>query len=73
MAQVEPMLGEGGGKSFAHPVGGAQRKVPSLLIVDIDGAGIGLGELNRFGDDGGEDGFQLERRVDGLAHLTKGR
>ena len=71
--QLEPMFTERGGKSLAHPVGGAQSKLATLLIVDVDGAGIRVGELNGLGDDRGEHGFQLERRIDGLADLAQGR
>ena len=65
------MLVERCGESFAHPVGSAQREVLFLLVVDINGTGISFRELNRLGDDRGKDGFQFERRVDGLADLAE--
>ena len=54
-----------------HAVGGAQMKFALQLIEDVDRAGLGARELHRFGDDGGEHGFEIERRVHRLGHFAE--
>jgi hypothetical protein len=46
-----------------HPVGSAQTKRALQLVEHVDRTGLGGGELHRLGDDGGEHGFKIERRV----------
>ena len=54
-----------------HAVSGAQMKFALLLVEDVDRAGVGTGELHRLGDDGGEHGFEIERRVHRLRYLAE--
>ena len=54
-----------------HAVGGAQMKFALQIVEDVDRAGFGAGELHRFGDDGGEHGFEIERRVHRLGHFAE--
>ena len=54
-----------------HAVGGAQMKFAPHLVEDVDRAGVGVGELHRLGDDGGEHGLQIERRVHRLRHFAE--
>ena len=54
-----------------HAVGGAQMKFALQIVEDIDRAGLGAGELHRLGDDGGEHGLEIERRVHRLGHLAE--
>ena len=49
----------------------AQTKLACLLIVTVDRASLGAGELHRLGDDGGEDGLEIKRRVHRLRHFTE--
>ena len=56
---------------LVHAVGGAQAKFALLLVEHVDRAGLGAGELHRLGDDGGEHGFEIERRIDRLADLAE--
>ena len=41
------------------------------IVEDVDGAGVGIGELHRFGHDGRQHGFEIERRVHRLGHFAK--
>ena len=41
------------------------------LVEDVDRAGIGVGELHRLGDDGGEHGLEIERRVHRLRDFAE--
>ena len=54
-----------------HAVGGAQMKLALLIVEDIDRSRLGAGELHCFGDDGGEHGFEIERRVHRLRHFAE--
>ena len=54
-----------------HAVGGAQMKFALQIVEDIDRAGLGAGELHRLGDDGGEHGLEIERRVHRLRHFAE--
>ena len=54
-----------------HAVGGAQMKFALPIVEHIDRAGLGAGELHRLGDDGGEHGFEIERRVHRLRHFAE--
>jgi hypothetical protein len=56
---------------LVHSVGGAQVKLACLLIIAVDSASLGTGELHRLCDDGGKYGFEVERRVHRLGHLAK--
>ena len=42
-----------------------------MVIIDIDGAGVGGRKLHRLCDNGVEHGFGVERRVDRVADLAK--
>jgi hypothetical protein len=65
------LIAQGGDHGVGHAMGGANLKLATTFIQCVDRAGIGAGKLNRFGHDGGKDRFQIERRVDCLAHLAK--
>ena len=54
-----------------HAVGGAQMKFALAIVKDVDRAGLGAGELHCLGDDSGEYGFKVERRVHCLGHFTE--
>ena len=54
-----------------HAVGGAQMKFALPIIEDVDRASLGAGQLHRLGDDGGEHGFEIERRVHRLRHFSE--
>ena len=54
-----------------HAVGGAQMKFALPIVEDIDRAGLGAGKLHRLGDDGGEHGLKIERRVHRLGHFAE--
>ena len=54
-----------------HAVGGAQMKFALQIVEDVDRAGLGAGELHRLGDDGGEHGLEIERRVHRLRHFAE--
>ena len=54
-----------------HAVSGAQMKFALRIVEDVDRAGLGAGELHRLGDDGGEHGLEIERRVHRLRHFAE--
>ena len=56
---------------IVHSVGGAQPEFLFGLVVIIDGARIGLGQLHGLADDGGQHLLEIERRVDRLADLAE--
>ena len=41
------------------------------LVEHVNSAGVGVRELHRLRDDGRENGFEVERRIDGLADLAE--
>ena len=41
------------------------------LVEHVDGAGLGAGELHRLGDDGGEHGLAVERRIHRLRDFAE--
>ena len=41
------------------------------LVEDVDRSGLGAGELHRLGDDGGQHGLEIERRVHRLRHFAE--
>ena len=56
---------------LAHAVGGAQAELLARLVEHVDRAGVGARELHRAADDGGEHGFEVERRIDRLGDLAQ--
>ena len=54
-----------------HAVGGAQMKFALQIVEDVDRSGLGAGELHRLGDDGGEHGLEIERRVHRLRYFAE--
>ena len=54
-----------------HAIGGAQMKFALQVVEHVDCARLGAGQLHCFGDDGREDGFQIERRVHRLRDLAE--
>jgi len=62
---------DGRDQVFAHAVGGAQRELVGGVVMDVDRAGLGAGELGRLGHDRVEHGLEVERRVDCLADLAQ--
>src|SRR6202011_2338373 len=57
--------------SITHSIGRAQSEFPARVVEHIDGAGLGIGELCRLGDDGSQDRLKIERRVHRLADLAE--
>ena len=45
---------------IVHSVGRAQSEFPAGVVEYIDGARLGVGELCRLGDDGGQDRLEVE-------------
>ena len=41
------------------------------FIENVDRAGFSAGELHCLGDDGGQHGLEIERRIHRLGHLAK--
>ena len=54
-----------------HAISGAQMKFALKIVEDVDRTGFGARELHRFGDDGGEHGLKIERRVHRLGHFAE--
>ena len=71
LAEADALPGELRDKCFAHAVGSAQRELILRVAMDVDGAGLGTGELRRLGDDRVEHGLEVERRVHRLADLAE--
>ena len=69
--QADAMVPQLGDQVLAHAVGCAQLELAGFRIGDVDRPGRGAGERNRLGDDGGEDGLQVEGGVHRLAHLAE--
>jgi hypothetical protein len=47
-----------------HAVSGAQMKFALKIVEDVDRTGFGARELHRFGNDGGEHGFEIKIRCE---------
>ena len=52
-------------------VSGAQQERLGVLVVLVDGARVGAGELARAGDDRAEHGLEVQRGAEGLADLAE--
>src|SRR5262249_14191744 len=63
LAEADALPDELRDKCFAHAVGSAQRELILRVAMDVDGAGLGTGELRRLGHDRVEHGLEVERRV----------
>ena len=56
---------------IVHPMGRTQPKFLAGIIEHVDRAGLGVGELSGLGDDGGQDGFEIDGRIHRLADLAE--
>src|SRR6185312_3597081 len=72
VAELRLMAGDGVDEIVGHAMRRAQREFLARLVEDINRAGIRLGKLDGFRNDGREDRGHIERRVDGLADLAQG-
>jgi hypothetical protein len=54
-----------------HPVGGPLDDLFGLLVQLVDRPGVGVGEADRVGDDGGQYLLEIERGGNGLADLAE--
>ena len=54
-----------------HAVGGPQMKFALPIVENIDGTGLSARELHRLGNDGGEHGLEVKRRVHRLGHFAE--
>src|SRR5262249_44002849 len=68
---VYVMVLERGDQVIAHAVIGLQLEFLLRLVVHVDRSGVGIGKLNRLGNDGGEHRLQLERGIDRLRDLAQ--
>ena len=71
IVKADAPLGQRVNQLLIHAVGGAQMKFALLIIEHIDRASLGAGKLHRLGDDGGEHGLEIERRVHRLRHFSE--
>ena len=71
LVEADVLLRERVNQLLIHAVGGAQMKFALQIVEDVDRAGLGAGQLHRLGDDGGEHGLQIERRVHRLGHFAE--
>ena len=71
VAKADMLVADCRNHGFAHAVGGVQAKLLALLVEHVDRAGIGARQLYRPADDGGEDCFEIQRRVHRLADLAE--
>ena len=70
--QSDRLARDGGDQVLAHAVGSPEAEFLRGFAVDIDGAGVGLGQLHRLGHDGFEHRLEIERRIDRLADFAQG-
>src|SRR5262245_49542136 len=66
LADPDTAIADRGDDRLVHSVSGAQSEFLAALIEHIDGAGLGSGKLRRLGDDGIENGFQIDGGIDRL-------
>ena len=71
LIKANVLMGQRVNQLLIHAVGGAQMKFALHIVEDVDRAGLGAGELHRLGDDGGQHGFEIERRVHRLRHFAE--
>src|ERR1700683_432058 len=71
IVDTDMLLGQRADQLLVHAVGSAQSKLSRALVVAVDRASLSAGNLYRLGDDSGEHGLQVERRVDRLRDLPK--
>ena len=71
LAEVQVTIVDLGDDLFVHSVGCAQMEFPIGLFKHIDRTGLGAGELGCLGDDGGEDGFEIDARIHRLGDFAK--
>ena len=71
LAEANMAISEFGDDRIGKSVGRAQAKLLLGIIEHIDRAGFGTGELCRLGDDGGQDGLEIDRRVYCLGDFAK--
>ena len=62
-AEADALAADRGDHALVHADGGAQREILGRVVEDIDRAGVGLRQLDRVRDDGGEHGLEIERGV----------
>ena len=71
LVKADALLRQRVNQLLIHAIGGAQMKLALQIVEDIDRASLGAGELHRLGDDGGEHGLEIERRVHCLRHFAE--
>ena len=71
LADVHVTILDLGDDLFVHSIGRAQAKFLMGLLKHIDRAGLGVGELGRLGDDGGQDGLEVNARINRLGDFAK--
>ncbi len=69
---VDVVVLERGNQVVAHAVVGLQLEFLLRLVVHVDRSTVGIGQLNRLGNDGREHRLQVERRIDRLRDLAEG-
>ena len=71
LADAEMPIPDLGDDRLVHSVGRAQPEFLVGLVEHVDRAGLGAGKLRRLGDDRGQHGLEVDRRVDRLADLAE--
>ena len=71
VAEVNRMLAHSGQVLLGHVVAGLEHELVLGLVEHVDGAAGGLGHLAGVAEDGAQHRLQVERGVDGLAHLAQ--
>src|SRR5262245_44520410 len=71
LPEADVLLLELGDQLLAHAVGRAQVKLLGRRVHDVDRSGLGIGKVDRLGDDGRQHGLQVECGVDRLRHLAE--
>jgi len=57
---------------IVQPIGRPQSEFLGGIVQHIDRTGFGSGELGCLGNDGGQDGFEVDARIHRLSNLLEG-
>ena len=71
LADVHVTILDLGNDPFVHSIGRAKAKFLLGLLKNIDRTGFCIGELGRFGNDGGQDSFEVNARINRLGDFAK--
>src|SRR3984893_6991268 len=71
LADVDMTIPDRGNDSIVHSIGRTQPEFPAGVVEHIDGSSLGIGELGRLGDYGGQHGLEVSNRIYRLADLAK--